>query len=209
MAWWRGQGQLLLTNSHSAPLAVYSIAVGVVAGPVAEVACGRPPPFQIPPCASVACSWRGFFPQPPSSGLLTASASVAYQLDGADTVSSAASTAVFQVDKAPAGHVVSSQNSDAPQVPDGQALVTDSLLPGQALRYAGTGQQSYALTLQCAAAGSSTLGNKALLLASTGQEVAASASLLQHCHELTVQLGDIAAPSIARLVAWRTFLHAA
>jgi hypothetical protein len=40
-------GQLLLTNSHSRPLAVYSIASGVQYGPVAQVACGTPPPFQV------------------------------------------------------------------------------------------------------------------------------------------------------------------
>jgi hypothetical protein len=67
-----------------------------------------------------------------------------------------------------------------------------------ACRTAGTGQQSFAVTLQCPAPGSNALRNEALLLASTGQEVAASAGLLQRCYELTVRLGDIAAPSIAK-----------
>ncbi|KAF6265173.1 hypothetical protein COO60DRAFT_1697991 [Scenedesmus sp. NREL 46B-D3] len=156
-------GQLLLTNSHSRPLAVYSIASGVEGGPVAQAACGTPPPFQ-----------------PPRNGLLTATASVTYQLDGAAAVGSATSTAAFQVDKASAGHVVSSQAGDAPHVPD------------------GTGQQSYVLTLECAAAGSRSLQNEAVLLASTGQEVASSASLVQHCYDLAVRLGEISAPSIAK-----------
>jgi hypothetical protein len=44
---------------------------------------------------------------------------------------------LLQVDTAPSGHMVSRQSGGTPQVPDGQALVTDALLPGQDLRYAG------------------------------------------------------------------------
>jgi hypothetical protein len=65
-------------------------------------------------------------------------------------------------------------------------------------RPAGTGQQSYQVTLQCAAAGSRAIQNEALLLASTGQEVTSSASIVQHCYDLTVRLGDFGAPVIAK-----------
>jgi hypothetical protein len=44
---------------------------------------------------------------------------------------------LLQVDTAPSGRMVSRQSGSTPQVPDGQALVTDALLPGQALRYTG------------------------------------------------------------------------
>jgi hypothetical protein len=53
--------------------------------------------LQIPPCASIVCHFRAFYQQPPSNGLFTATASVAYQLDGTATVETATSTAVFQV----------------------------------------------------------------------------------------------------------------
>jgi hypothetical protein len=54
------------------------------------------------------------------------------------------------------------------------------------------------MSLQCNAPGSSTVRNEALLVASTGQEVAASAVIVKRCYELTVRLGDIAPPSIAK-----------
>jgi hypothetical protein len=40
--------------------------------------------------------------------------------------------------------------------------------------------------------------NSATLLASTGQEVTAAASVLKNCYELGVRLADVGDPAVAR-----------
>jgi len=61
---------------------------------------------------------------------------------------------------------------------------------------AGTGHQSYVTTLKCPATGSVT--NTATLLAATGQRLTATASVVKNCFDLTVRLGAISPPTIAK-----------
>lgn len=82
------------------------------------------------------------------------------------------------------------------RVPPGQAVVTDTQLPGQRLAFMGSGQQSYVTRVRCPASGS--VVNSATLLASTGQEVSATASVLKNCYELRVRLLDVSGPDVAR-----------
>ena len=60
----------------------------------------------------------------------------------------------------------------------------------------GTAQQSYPTTLKCPASGS--IVNSATLLASTGQQVTAAASVQKNCHKLDVRLTDVSEPVLAR-----------
>jgi hypothetical protein len=61
---------------------------------------------------------------------------------------------------------------------------------------AGTGHQSYVTTLKCPATGSVT--NTATLLAATGQRLTATANVVKNCFDLTVRLGAISPPTIAK-----------
>ncbi len=40
-------GQVMLSNNQQQPLAVYRITAGILAGQVAQVICGTPPPFRV------------------------------------------------------------------------------------------------------------------------------------------------------------------
>lgn len=90
-------------------------------------------------------------------------------------------------------------STDSSLAPKSMCVFQPSLLPWllpSCLVLPGTAQQSYVTRLQCPASGS--VVNRASLLASTGQEVAATASLLKNCYQLGVALRGVGAPTVAR-----------
>jgi len=61
---------------------------------------------------------------------------------------------------------------------------------------AGADQHSYVTRLKCPSSGS--VVNSATLLASTGQQVTATASVQKNCHVLDVRIVDMEGPVLAR-----------
>lgn len=63
---------------------------------------------------------------------------------------------------------------------------------------AAAGHQSYITTIRCPSSG--TVLNTATLLAGTGQRLTDTASVLKNCYDLSVRLGAISPPSVAKCV---------
>eukprot|EP00775_Hariotina_reticulata_P008484 gene8484-8666_t len=190
-------GQITLSNNQQVPIAIYGITNSITNGPTATVTCGAALPFRMPACASTVCKYVVQYPETPSPGTYTLSATVNFQSEGAAALAATSSSAAVQVGARPDDGSLSSSMGN---IPAGQAVVTDTSLPGQSFKYQGTGHQSYVTTLKCPATGSVT--NTATLHASTGQRLTSTASVVKNCFDLTVRLGNISPPTIAKW-AWK------